>query len=111
MTRKRWHILREDGELTLTRQVPARLDVGVTTFLPLVRAVPLAHQIRQDIWRALRGLRGFSPIVHVARRADGLKVTAGGRVDGPLPYLAIEARLIEVLNDSRNRARWVRWAR
>ncbi|MDE4173567.1 hypothetical protein PXK01_05340 [Phaeobacter sp. PT47_59] len=105
----RWHILREEGALTLCRQSPPRFDVASVTDLPLADPVRLAHQIRQDIWRALQNVRGFSPVVRVERCGDGARVTAGGRVEGVVaPVLA--ARISDVLANPANRRRWLRHA-
>ncbi|MEO0360348.1 MAG: hypothetical protein AAF322_04530, partial [Pseudomonadota bacterium] len=70
----------------------------------------LAHQVRQDVWRALRRLRGFSPAVEVRDAPGGVTVRAGGRVDGPVPPGAAE-RIASVLADERNRRRWLACAR
>ncbi len=110
MSRARWHILREEGAVTLARHLPARFDVAATTRLAPVRMVPLAHQIRQDLWRALQRLRGFSPVVRIVAVPGGLHVIAGGRLDHAGPRAAIEARVQEVLDHAGNRTRWTRWA-
>ncbi|MFD1160046.1 hypothetical protein [Roseovarius aestuarii] len=110
MSRGRWHILRDDTVLTLARRVPVRFDLSASTRLPDGSRLQLAQQVRQDIWRALQGLKGFTPVVRVERVASGLKVTAGGQVAGVFPRLQAEARIAEVLEDPKNRARWVRWA-
>lgn len=55
----RWHITRGVGELTLSRQLPARFDVVASTTLPEGDPLRLAHQIRQDMWRMLKRVRGF----------------------------------------------------
>lgn len=122
MARKRWHVLRcETGQtLTLARQVPVRFDVRAETLLPAGSALRLAHQIRQDVWRALRMVRGFSPAVHLRAQAGGWHVTAGGRLSalgsgsesGPaagLVHLA-RTRIEDVLEDPARRARWIRCA-
>ena len=110
MPRTRWHIL-EDGEgLTLCRHVPPRFDFAVSTMLPHGRAVRLAHQIRQDLWRALQRVRGFSPVVRLERKADGWRVCAGGRVSGSVPA-AVIARADAVVNDPARQSRWLNNAR
>jgi hypothetical protein len=112
--RRGWHILRdEDGEgggLTLCRRLPARFDVTASTQLAAGDPLRLAHQIRQDVWRALQGVRGFSPAVRLRPSDAGWSVTAGGRLDGPVPQ-ALNARVAEVLAHRGNRARWQRHAR
>ncbi|GAA6200604.1 hypothetical protein [Aquicoccus sp. SU-CL01552] len=109
MSRARWHILREQAALTLTRAVPARFDIGAETVLPMADPLRLAHQIRQDMWRALQKLRGFSPVVRLEARDGGLLVRAGGRVAAPVPPAAV-ARIAEVLESPANRQRWLRHA-
>lgn len=110
MTRHHWHILEEDGVLTYARRVPVRFDLAVQTSLPVGSRRRVAQQVRQDIWRALRDLRGFSPAVQVTRTDAGLGVIAGGQVDGKFPRAKAEARIAEVLEDPANRARWSAWA-
>lgn len=95
--------------MTLCRQSPPRFDVAVATDLPMVDPLRLAHQIRQDIWRALQNVRGFSPVVRVARGSEGLTVTAGGRVPGPVSAVLAE-RIDAVLANPANRGRWLRHA-
>ena len=104
-----WHILREEGALTLCRQCPPRFDVAAATDLPMVDPLRLAHQIRQDMWRALQNVRGFSPVVRVERTSDGVKVTAGGRVMGPVSSVLTD-RIGAVLADPAKRGRWLRHA-
>jgi hypothetical protein len=106
MSRKRWHILREGEVVTLTRALPPRFDVVASTVLPDARRVRLAHQVRQDIWRALRAVRGFSPVVEVVRREGALHVRAGGRVAPPIAA-GLTGRLSEVLEDAATRQRWL----
>ncbi len=110
MTRNRWHILRDGNVLTLARRVPVRFDLRACTHLPEGSRLRVAQQIRQDLWRALRTLRGFAPVVRVERVADGLNVTAGGQVSGMFSRAVVEAQVAEILNDPANRARWSRWA-
>ncbi len=110
MKRGDWHILKAKGALTVTRQVPPRFDVAVATVLPLADPLRLAQQIRQDMWRAVQNVRGFSPVVKVEEQGDGLLVTAGGRVAGRVSgNLASEIRA--VLDDETKQTRWLRYAR
>ena len=105
----RWHILREAGALTLARRLPPRFDVAVEVAMPAADPKRLAHQIRQDVWRAVQNLRGFSPVVTVTEHGGGLLVVAGGRVAGRVPgNLAGEIRA--VLEDEAKRARWLQHA-
>ncbi len=111
MSRDRWYRLRDDADgLTLARRLPVRFDLAVSTQLPAAHKDRIAHQVRQDIWRALRGLRGFAPAVRVRATPGGLAITAGGQVSGQFPRSQAEARLRAVLEDAGNRARWVRCA-
>ena len=110
MTARRWHILRTSATLTLARQVPARFDVGVVAEFPKMGKLRLAQQVRQDMWRALRDVRGFSPVVHVEEQDHGLRLRAGGRVDGPVPRAGLEMKIAGVLACPRNRARWAAFA-
>ncbi|OIQ26847.1 MAG: hypothetical protein BM562_16150 [Alphaproteobacteria bacterium MedPE-SWcel] len=106
----RWHITRTEGELVLCRQRPARFDVLAVTTLPMGDPLRLAHQIRQDLWRALQRVRGFSPVVRLTRQGEAIRVEAGGRVARPVsPGLA--ARISEVLEHPATRRRWVAQAK
>lgn len=109
MTRTPWHITRTDSTLTLSRRVPARFDVAAETVLPSGDPLRLAHQIRQDMWRKLQRLRGFSPVVEITAEGQGLRVRAGGQVMGRVPANAA-AQITEVLENPARRARWVRHA-
>ena len=111
MTRNTWHILRDGPVLTVARRLPVRFDLSVKTLLPEASRLGIAQQVRQDLWRALQMLRGFSPVVQVARTQHGLEVTAGGQVDGAFPQKKAEALIAALLNDPGNRARWISWAR
>ncbi|MFL4472011.1 hypothetical protein ACERZ8_19795 [Tateyamaria armeniaca] len=104
--RKGWHILEEAGGVTLCRHMPPRFDVAAHTHLPAARPARLAHQIRQDLWRALRDVRGFSPVVRLERDGAGWTVTAGGRAMGQVSA-EVEARIEAVLNDVAKRDRWI----
>ena len=110
-----WHLAREGAVLVLSRRLPARFDLSASTVLPLAGRVVgrarLAHQLRQDVWRCLRDLRGFWPVVRIERREDALRVTVGGAVEGARPPVALaEARLADLLADPAKRARWLRHA-
>ena len=111
VVKQTWHILRDPGALTLARHLPPRFDVAAEAAMPPMRKGRLARQIRQDMWRALRHLRGFSPVVRVEEVSAGLHVTAGGRVAARVfPKAAAEARIAELLADPAHRARWARHA-
>ncbi|MEM6760552.1 MAG: hypothetical protein AAF601_13835 [Pseudomonadota bacterium] len=106
----RWHILRDGARVTLARQVPARFDFAVTATLGQGDPVKLAQQIRQDLWRALQRVRGFSPVVELTPATQGWSVRAGGRVSGRLSARDW-ARAQAVLDSGTNQQRWVRFAR
>lgn len=110
--RTQWHILREEGALTLARRVPARFDVMAEATLPLARKGRLAQQIRQDVWRTLQGVRGFSPVVRVEEDGPQLKIRAGGAIEArTFPKDRIEAQIADLLNSPAHRARWLKHAR
>lgn len=111
MAHRNWHILREGDALTLARRLPVRFDFAAQTVISGgagLRRGRIAHQVRQDMWRALQDLRGFAPVVRVLVRGDDLEITAGGAVSGRFPKTQCEAAVAEVLADSVNRARWMR---
>lgn len=110
MTRPRWHILRDGQDYTLARHLPPRFDVRAQAELPLADPGRLARQIRQDMWRVLKDLRGFSPVVHIAPRRGGIQVTAGGRMMHPHGRDQISNKIHVLLHDPDRRARWLSWA-
>jgi len=108
MGHDRWHVIEEEDTLTLARRLPVRFDLRAETVLPgAVGRLRLAHMVRQDLWRILRDLRGFAPVVRVRRVAPGLHVVAGGAVSGRVPPGTV-ARIAALLDDPRLRARWTR---
>ena len=111
MSRGRWHIRNDGDTLTLARRNRARLDVAARTDLPDAGRLRIAHQVRQDMWRALQHLRGFSPVVRVRREAGRLLVTAGGEISGPVARAHSEEIIRDVLECPGRRARWLRYAR
>ncbi len=110
MRRNGWHMVECDGVLVHARRWPARFDLDVRRVLPGGDPRRMARQVRQDLWRALRQLRGFAPAVRIEPVAGGLLVIAGGEVAGPVAVAVAEARIAAVLDDPANRARWARWA-
>lgn len=111
MARDRWHIDVEGDKLTLSRAPLARFDFAVQARFLDVSRLRLAQQIRQDMWRRLQFLRGFSPVVVVQRSEDGLSVTAGGQVSAhPFSKEKAENTLREMLECSELRQRWLRFA-
>ncbi|SFM51826.1 hypothetical protein [Shimia aestuarii] len=111
MSRTGWHILSEGETLTLARRNRARLDVAARTELPDAGRLRIAHQVRQDMWRALQGLRGFSPVVQVRREAGQLHITAGGEIAGAFSREYVENMIRDVLEHPERRSRWIRYAR
>jgi len=111
MSKTKWHRLSDAGTVTIARRIPVRLDVAASAEMPLARKGRLAHQVRQDLWRELQDLRGFSPVVRVEPRGAGLCVTAGGRLEGRAPVSQVKARIAALLEDPQKRARWLRHAR
>lgn len=110
MSRTKWHMQREDGALTVARRFPVRFDLAVTTELPRCGKTRLARQVRQDMWRLLQDLRGFSPAVRVEETGAGLSLTAGGQVEARFPREKAEEKLRNLLSDRNNRFRWVAYA-
>lgn len=108
---KGWHISRDDAQLILKRpaNAQARWDVAARTTLPVTGRARLAHLIRQDMWRSLQRLRGFSPMVEVTRHCDHLEVRAGGTVQGAVPPRSQE-QVQSVLDHAGNRRRWIGYA-
>ena len=102
-----WHILGDDP-MILARRLPARFDVAAETlFPPVPRWRGLAHQIRQDLWRQLRDVRGFSPVIEIRRDEEALRIRAGGRIDGgPVPRDRLQPRIAALLSDPSRRSRW-----
>ncbi len=113
MTRRNWHVLRDGPRLTLTRRLPVRFDVEVCSSLPRAGRLRVATQVRQDIWRALQGQRGFSPVIEITTGEGGeMTLRAGGRVDGaPFERARLEERIADVLGSPTNRQRWLRGSR
>jgi hypothetical protein len=103
-----WHVAHDGPTLTVSRRSDPHWDLSVTEQLPEVGSpARLAHQIRQDLWRRLRRLRGFCPAVQVTRCDGHSEVRAGGGVAGAFPRAASEAAIAELLACPRHRARWL----
>lgn len=108
----RWTLTQDEDSLVLARPGAVRLDVRAVSSFPSLRRATLAHEIRKDLWRCLRRLRGFSPVIIVERDDPGLRVIAGGRFD--VPNWPKERTLTEIetlLADPAKRARWITHAR
>ena len=106
MTRNRWHIIREDNSLTVTRALPVRFDVSAETVVPDGSRRRLAQQVRQDLWRRLQDVRGFQPVVRVTREHGACRIVAGGRIEGRFPKAGIEAEIADLLASPQHRDRW-----
>ncbi|WP_276716672.1 hypothetical protein [Pseudooceanicola nitratireducens] len=110
MTRNTWHMARDADTLTLARHLPARFDVVARADLSGDAGLSLgrlAYQVRQDVWRGLQRVRGFSPVVRVTRAAHGVTIEAGGRLAAPRAAGGAEAALSDILTNPANRARWM----
>lgn len=108
---KGFHILREAGAVTVARRVPVRFDISAEARFGPLRKLALASQVRQDLWRALRQVRGFAPVVRVAEDDSGVTVTAGGQVAGRHDRARLEETIAALLANPDHVARWTRWAR
>ncbi|MEM0944616.1 MAG: hypothetical protein AAGI70_11790 [Pseudomonadota bacterium] len=103
MGRFRW-AAGESGTWLWAASLPDRPDCPAFAFrhpLETAGAHPywLAHAIRQTLWRELRGVRGFRPVVRVAPG----QVMAGG-------FAPTQPRDPGVFT-AQNTAQWLRWAR
>ncbi|MEY8880977.1 hypothetical protein [Donghicola sp. XS_ASV15] len=108
MAKTRWHIVKDgQGGITLSRQLPARFDFAVAATVPACHPVRLAHQVRQDMWRALQGLRGFLPVVEIVKDGNQMYIRAGGAVQGSLPLAYVQGLVSQILHDPKRRARWI----
>ena len=106
-----FHILREEGAVTVARRVPVRFDVAAEAMFGRMGKLALAHQVRQDLWRVLQKVRGFAPVVRVTESERGLLVTAGGQIEGRFDRATLEERIAALLAHPEHVARWTRWAR
>lgn len=71
----------------------------------------LAHQVRRDLWRALRRVRGFAPVVRVeGPEAGRVTVQAGGRLAAPGAEAQVRAAAAALLADEALRGRWTAFA-
>jgi hypothetical protein len=104
-----WLVARDGPRLVLARRWPPRLDLEAAASFPPCARLRLAQQIRQDLWRRLQRLRGFSPVVEVTRTETGLTVRAGGRAIAPVPPV-VSDQIAALLTDPALRARWIRSA-
>ncbi|MFT6104491.1 MAG: hypothetical protein ACJA1E_000913 [Paracoccaceae bacterium] len=107
---KGWHIVRNGPVLTLSRHLPARFDFESQVRLPRARRAALAHQIRQDVWRALQHVRGFSPVIEVTDTGHDVIVRAGGRMLPPSNVSRLHRMVAFVLENRDNQRRWGRFS-
>ena len=109
MSRPTWHMQRDGTEVLLSRRLPPRFDIAAEARLPGgLRRGALAHEIRKDLWRALQGVRGFSPAVLVRNVPAGLAVRAGGAVLGrAVPIAHLNQQIADLLGRPDLRARWI----
>jgi hypothetical protein len=113
-----WHLMRDGAVVVLARRLPARFDLSASIALPVaghsVGRARLARQVRQDVWRCLRDLRGFWPVVRIEQGENALHVTAGGALSqGPLSAglrKQVEQRLADLLADPARHRRWLTYA-
>ncbi len=110
MSRNSWHIHADEQRYVLTRQWPPQFDVLVEVAVPVMRRGRLAQQVRQDLWRELKYLRGFSPVVEIVHQDEGMALRAGGRLPKQARSTAVINRIEAVLNDPVRHARWFAWA-
>ena len=106
-----WHEKRSEAGYVLSRHWPPRFDVCASAAFPMLRRGRLARQVRQDLWRQLKGLRGFSPVIQVVALGDGICMTAGGQslIGAPVPATSVR-EIEDLLSDPLRRARWSAWA-
>lgn len=100
----------QHGPIVFSTGILNRYDVSFETAFPRVSRRRLALQIRQDMWRRLQKLRGFSPVIEITEVEGGLLVKAGGQVDGKFPKAHVEAQIADLLEDPKYRARWIKFA-
>ena len=109
---KPWHLKRDAGRSILYRQSPPRFDTSAEVSLTCPDQVSqgrLAHQVRQDLWRALQNQRGFCPVVEVEQSGTTLRIRAGGRLPAPIAP-NMPDRILAVLEDPQKQMRWMRHA-
>ena len=107
---KNWTVTQTDECVLFAFPEHTRWDVSAAASFPILASRRLALQIRQDMWRQLQKVRGFSPAVQITEAEGGLLVKAGGQIDGTFPKAYIEERIADLLEDPINRDRWSRYA-
>ncbi len=104
-----WIIEQTEETVLVTRRKPVIWDVEASAEFPACHPLRLAHQIRQDMWRTLRKLKGFCPAVEVTL-GQTFQVRAGGRVARHIPPRTAE-KIEALLRNPLHRARWLAYAR
>ena len=113
---RRWSTVETPDTLLLHRTgVAPEWSVAVSRTLdwPAKRGhrLSLAHQIRQDLWRACQTTRGFVPVVQVSTDDHQTVIRAGGSLTTRSGHVqSLEARIAVVLDDENNRRRWRAYA-
>ena len=104
-----WIIEQSDERILVTRRKPVRWDVSAQAEFPRCRALRLAHQIRQYMWRELQKIKGFCPAVEI-QIGNTLHVKAGGRVARHVHPRASQW-VDDLLNSDTHRRRWMAYAK
>ena len=113
----RWSLVHTGDSTLLHRAGYAPVwAFAVTLSMPIVLTTSqrsrMAHQIRQDIWRACRHVRGFLPLVQVSTNGDETVIRAGGSLATRSGHAdALAAKVARVLDCGNNISRWQRHAR
>jgi len=114
MRQRQWHVWREANCVTIARHAPPRFEVAGSVMLAVAAdtlcLTRLAHQVRQDLWRKLQSLRGFSPVVSVSSVPGGVAIRAGGRAARPIPQ-TVEETITTLLSHPPSNQRWICWSR
>lgn len=106
-----WYVKAEPGRLVESRHWPPRFDVVARQHFPVVeRRSRLARAVRQDLWRQMQHLRGFSPVIEITNCGEGMSIRAGGRLNSRAPC-DTDAKIAALLSSPSHRARWQAWAR
>lgn len=108
--RNGWFESTTTGAFVLARQWPPRFDLRAETCFASANRRRLALQVRQDLWRELKDLRGFSPVVKALSYDQGIKLVAGGRLNSSVAPEGVIERISELLDDPEKRGRWMYWA-
>ena len=113
---RRWKVVEEGNSLLLHRAGLSpqwSVDVSRTLDWPATpgQRLRIAHQIRQDVWRACQTTRGFVPVVQVSTDGHQTVMRAGGSLTTRSGHVSIlETRIAAVLDDGNNRRRWRAYA-